>query len=123
MGDRVSECLDDIDGCVGPQPIVPASDGGIIRSADDDVVLLVVSHSIYPPSVALEFVHDLALVDVGHEDNLVAATRNKARVVVADVEGGDLVVVEVLVEFYEEVFAGIIERDTAIFGARHTVLT
>lgn len=63
-----------------------------------------------------------ALNDIGQDDIFIATTCDELGVVFADVKGVDIVVMDVFVVFYHDVFGRVVETDAAVFGAGHAVL-
>ena len=72
------------------------------------------------PSV---FPYVLTLYDVGEHDVFIASSTNKLRIVFADVNWINIVVVDIFIVFDHEIFRGVVEADAAVFWASHAVLT
>ena len=63
-----------------------------------------------------------SLNDISEDDIFIAAASDELGVVFADVEGVHVVIMDVFVALYHEVFRGVVEAHAAVLGAAHAVL-
>lgn len=115
LRDRILEAFDDFDGVIGLTAIIPAAHSGIVRSANleytakyNHIVLLVEGDAVDPRSMPGVLANILALDDISEYDILIAAASDELGVVLADVEGVDVVVVDVAVVLDEQVPRGVV---------------
>lgn len=63
-----------------------------------------------------------ALDHISQDDIFIAATSDELGVVFADVERVHVVIMDVFVVFYHDVFGGVVQAHAAVLGPRHAVL-
>lgn len=63
-----------------------------------------------------------ALNHISQDDIFVAAASDELGVVFADVEGVHVVIMDVFVAFYHQVFGRVVETHAAVLGTAHAVL-
>lgn len=63
-----------------------------------------------------------ALDHISQDDIFIAATSDELGVVFADVERVHVVIMDVFVAFYHDVFGGVVETHATVLGACHAVL-
>lgn len=73
--------------------------------------------------VCLNYDKRLTLKDIGNNNKSIPATSDEFTVVFEDIKTGDIIIVKVLVIFYQHVFWGVVQRNTSVLWSSHAVFT
>lgn len=121
LRDGVLEAFDDFDGMIGIVAIVPAPHSRIVRGANleysgkyNHIVLLIEADAVDPRSMPRILTDVLPLHHVGEDDVLIAPSRDELGVVLADVEGVDVVVMDVAVVLDEQVPRRVVQAHPSV---------
>lgn len=73
--------------------------------------------------VCLDYDKKWTLKDIGNDNKSISAASDEFTVVLEDIKTGDIIIVKVLVIFYQHVFWGVVQRNASVLWSSHTVFT